>query len=284
MSVPENVVPSLNKWIALVLSRVDEGVRSLRLNHPERAEAMLNRANSRFGTNHPDASTVNVSPVPIVVVANKYDIFKGYDSVHRKCLSQAIRFISHQNGACLVTGSSKDKAARDLYRTVARQQLFARPAVVGSSVDPNEVVQTWAKANSIGDGPIMVKPGYDSFDAILSNLPKGSVKSDFYSHNGAARDAGEKWKRVCENFVGKSTLDDVSGDKEGDEQYGDEDEGAGAGVLYPEPLVDEAREAADLRLLNYKKEIERQNEILRNVVKVEVGGGSKVKGERSNRK
>ena len=226
----------------------------------------------QYPANHPDASLVDPSPVPIVIVASKHDLLKDLPTTTRRALLQALRFIAHQNGATFVTGSVKDKGGRDVWRSAARKEMFRsvvdleekkkKDEAADEAAEPlekkEEAPLKWRKAKDLTDGPFKIEPGADTFEAILSNLPKGSVKSDFLSHSGVPKDAAESWIRALEQFVGPPS--DAKQEEGKDELEGDENDG-NDGNAYPCPGVDEARSEAGVRLQNYRKEVERQNEI-----------------------
>ena len=145
-----------------------------------------------------------------MVVANKYDHLKNVESAGRRCLVQALRFISHRNGAALVFSSSRDKPARDLYRSAARSALFGSPPPAGAGAP-----QKWRRASSYDAGaasPYAVQPGCDTFEAILSSLPaaSGLVKSDFLGHSGCNPEAGAAWARAGAGFFGQATMKEAA--------------------------------------------------------------------------
>ncbi|GMH74543.1 hypothetical protein TrST_g8769 [Triparma strigata] len=271
---PENVVRSLKKWLDLVRDRIDVEMREFEAKEPARAKAMFEEAERRFGVDHPDFSSVNISPVPIVIVANKYDKLKEEDSAGRRCLMQALRFVAHGIGATLVFASTRDKQSRDLFRSVARQSLFDQGPVASAAVEGGSEQQQqdakWKKAANFGDSaPLAVKPGCDTFEAILAAMPKGTVKSDFVGHNGIGPRATETWAKSLEVFYGRSTLDDKKEEAKLELDDEGENDGGGKANSYPEPAVDEARAAANLRLTQYKKEVQRRQEIAAAAIDVE---------------
>jgi len=63
---------------------------------------------------HVDKYHTRAFPVPVIIVATRYDEFKDVESAKRRALLQAIRFVAHLNGASFVCSSNSEKAARDL--------------------------------------------------------------------------------------------------------------------------------------------------------------------------
>jgi len=51
--------------------------------------------------------------IPLLIIANKYDIYKDMESVQKKTISQALRFVAHSNGATLLTVGARDKASQN---------------------------------------------------------------------------------------------------------------------------------------------------------------------------
>ena len=302
---PNNAVPALNRWLRDVRSTVDSECVKFRKEDAAGGKAMDGRASSRLPPDHPDRGLVDPCPVPLVIVASKFDALKAKDTSGRRALLQALRFLAHANGATLVTASTKDKGSRDLWRSVARAKMFQAPGAVkkeegekfsekdgggdkveiekeknGGSSSSEAPPAKWRKARDISDGPFKIEAGSDTFDAILSSLPKGSVKSDFLSSSGAQSGSDRVWERSCEAFFGKP---DEATEEKKDELEQDEKESEE--TSHPEPKVDEARDVARVRLNSYKKEVERREEIARAAAwDQSKKPGGKSKGESKSRR
>lgn len=108
-SKPENVVPSLNKWMDIIRRSVEEEMLVFQASEPDRAKDMLDAASKRVDPSHPDYGLLKISPVPVLFVLNKFDTMKDMEPASRKCLLQAVRFVSHANGGAVVCGSNRDK-------------------------------------------------------------------------------------------------------------------------------------------------------------------------------
>lgn len=67
---------ALSLWLATVRVRVDECVAALKQANPSAAEQLLSAAAARFGPDHPDAALVRPLAVPLIIIANKLDVFK----------------------------------------------------------------------------------------------------------------------------------------------------------------------------------------------------------------
>jgi len=63
--------------------------------------------------------------VPIVILATKFDAFANkYESVQKKSICLALRYIAHMNGADLVFSSVREKVPSQLYRALLSYQVF----------------------------------------------------------------------------------------------------------------------------------------------------------------
>lgn len=59
---------------------------------------------------HDDRTKINFSLIPIVVIGSKFDVFANqYESVKKKQLCLALRYICHSNGCDLVFASVREK-------------------------------------------------------------------------------------------------------------------------------------------------------------------------------
>jgi dynein light intermediate chain 2, cytosolic len=89
-------------------------VRELSKAQPAFAEGLKRRTYAKFGRDHADLKLVKPCPVPLVIVGNKYDLFKDTESAKRRVVGQALRFVAHANGATLLYCSAKEKALKDV--------------------------------------------------------------------------------------------------------------------------------------------------------------------------
>jgi len=253
--------------------------------------------NLRLPQSHPDFSKVNPFPVPLFIALNKYDVsINNLQPKERKILLLAIRFIAHWNGCTIVETSFKDKQARDNWKSKARQRFFPvkgeleEVKEIGEGEGNSSKEDLWKKSGSISDstGPISIKFGYDTFDSICGGLGDrwggelldrrdGSVKK-------GAMDTLNKIVTECLSGRGGGTSNNDS--ETWDKLETEEEDTTGLLEDYPCPPVDEAREGRDAKLRDYKKEVERMEEIRKNTLAVEGGENdskSKSKGERGDR-
>ncbi|CAM9147234.1 unnamed protein product, partial [Chrysoparadoxa australica] len=147
---------------------------------------------SKFGKDHPDLRLVKPCPVPLLIVANKYDKFKDEDGVKRKVVGQALRFVAHMNGASLIYCSTKEKQLKDIFRVQLNRFLFKSSGKKMMETNPERA--------------LVVPAGADRFEDILKTTPGNTVASDFVAGNSISEEAMNLWKKHIENFFGPPTL------------------------------------------------------------------------------
>ncbi|RHY30816.1 hypothetical protein DYB32_003999 [Aphanomyces invadans] len=143
LSVPGDVLPSLVYWVTLVRKLLTDS------NAAPPSEAFIQ---AKYGEKHPDRRDVSPISIPLLIVGAKYETFRDEDSVKRKGLIQAVRYIAHAIGATLLFTTVKDKALAT--------QVCVRMKHHGDSL--------WTA-------------GSDTFEEI--GLPKGARVADFEESN-----------------------------------------------------------------------------------------------------
>ena len=120
LSVPSSVLQTALWWVELIRTRVRDSLEKLRLTRPGQrtAEQILQKSRARLPSTHKDASDVDVCPIPLVLLANKYDLFANEDPAKRRVLMSALRFVAHTCGASLYCMSSKEKSLSAHYRSM----------------------------------------------------------------------------------------------------------------------------------------------------------------------
>jgi dynein light intermediate chain 2, cytosolic len=111
---PSDVIKHLLHWTDQIKACVKGCVRELSKAQPAFAEGLKRRTYAKFGRDHADLKLVKPCPVPLVIVGNKYDLFKDTESAKRRVVGQALRFVAHANGATLLYCSAKEKALKDV--------------------------------------------------------------------------------------------------------------------------------------------------------------------------
>jgi len=106
LSMPSNVLPALSKWINATKSVINK------LEGKTEEKLKRNEVNNSLSQSN-DKKYIDPFPVPLMIVANKYDLFKKEERNKRMHLVQGLRFLAHGYHANLVLSSNKDKNAKD---------------------------------------------------------------------------------------------------------------------------------------------------------------------------
>ncbi|CAM9469936.1 unnamed protein product [Ectocarpus sp. 12 AP-2014] len=254
LSRPSSVIPHLLQWTDQIKACVKVCVRELGKRDPTFGETLKRKTYAKLGRDHPDLRAVRPCPVPLVIVGNKYDVFKNQESARKRILAQALRFVAHINGASLLFCSSREKKLKDILRLTLNTHLFRAGSRKSRETNPER--------------PLVVAAGCDSLDSILKNTPPGTRRDDFLSGNGIADGAMGVWKRTVEDVFGPpDRADELVGNSGGGDDYGSSgkrDEGDGGDKNndtdnpFPEAAVDEHRAQRDEILRRYRKDAERK--------------------------
>ena len=99
---------------------------------------------------------MNPLPVSVVVIGSKFDVFANqFETVKRKQVCLALRYICHANGCDLVFGSVKEKLPAQLFRSM----LFLRSSPASDTQAPSKVERDHNQ-------PLNVYAGSDTFAQI----------------------------------------------------------------------------------------------------------------------
>lgn len=81
LSFPGNVVPYLAYYLPLLYRVVDEIIKKKEKNPNDKIaiDRLRQEAAARFGGAHQDRNDVTLFPVPLLIVGNKYDVFRDED-------------------------------------------------------------------------------------------------------------------------------------------------------------------------------------------------------------
>ncbi|CAM9673551.1 unnamed protein product, partial [Discosporangium mesarthrocarpum] len=253
LSKPSSVIPHLLHWTDQIKARafdhacVKVCVRELSKKDPTFADNLKRKTYAKLGRDHPDLKTVKPCPVPLIIIANKYDIFKNQESGRRRALAQALRFVAHLNGASLLFSSTKEKQLRDIFRLTLNKHMFQAAGRHALETNPERA--------------LAVPAGSDKFEAILKTTPDGFRQSDFISGggHGVTEGAMESWKRAVLDAFGPPAPSDKLNLPQEEGEDGEASGGNGRVVnRFPEPTVDECRAQRDTELQRYRKETERK--------------------------
>ncbi|KAI9204137.1 uncharacterized protein BJ171DRAFT_582113 [Polychytrium aggregatum] len=171
LSEPANLLATLTTLFTKIRSRVDSILGGLEERGSKRPKALRSHAWKKFGVDHPDKDAVNPSPVPIVIIGNKYDLFRDTESEMRKLMCKTLRYMAHMNGASLC-------------RQILHHHAFRSTPLRGLNVDHNK--------------PIAVVAGADSFSQI--GLPPSEMSKDVVGRTTVA--ALDTWRKDYERYFG----------------------------------------------------------------------------------
>ena len=243
LSRPQNALASLKKWITLIRDSIKKRLAELKVNNPTEVSSLRERAYSQYEENLNDRTRVKPCEVPIVIIANKYDILKTKSVSERRSVMQVMRFIAHLHGASLYVTSSTEPSLKEGLRNFINSICFRLP--LKSSCDVAI------------DKPATITAGRDDFTQILiSSLSENSSstaaksrliysESDVPSFLTPQGPAPECWSRFTEHLAVMFGQPDASIDAPADaEDRREENE-------FPEAEVDEMRAQRDMALQRY---------------------------------
>ncbi|KAK1937732.1 Vesicle-trafficking protein SEC22b [Phytophthora citrophthora] len=238
LSTPGDVVPALVKWLTTLYTVVHEVLKAKEKNPVEKlaVDALKHEAMARYGNGHPDKDEVAPLPIPVLVVGNKFETFRDQDSVKRKGIIQAVRYLSHMYGATVLFTSMKDKNLVTQFRSVMKGFAF-RAMTRGTSKE----VDT-AKA-------LFVPAGADLFEDI--GVPKSAGWRQDRFEKDQHEEKARQWIKIASEYY-PPTAD--AGDilltqRELSEQ--DDKDGEEATNQFPEPNIDRARQQKREELRRY---------------------------------
>ncbi|KAL3669335.1 hypothetical protein V7S43_005712 [Phytophthora oleae] len=239
LSAPGDVVPALVKWLTTLYTVVQEVLKVKEKNPVEKlaVDVLKQEAMARYGNGHPDKDEVAPLPIPVLVVGNKYETFRDQDSVKRKGIIQAVRYLSHMYGATVLFTSMKDKNLVTQFRSVMKGFAF-RAMARGTSkeVDPAKT--------------LFVPAGADLFEDI--GVPKSAGwrqdRFDKDQHEEKAR----QWIKIASEYYPPTAngAEDLLTQRELSEQ--DDKDGEEATNQFPEPNIDRARQQKREELRRYR--------------------------------
>lgn len=224
LSVPGDVVPALVKWLLILYKAVNELLKLKEKNPVDKfaVDKLKQESMARYGATHPDRDDVMPIPLPVLIVGNKYDAFRDEDSVKRKGVIQAVRYLAHLYGANVLFTSMKDKALVTQFRSVMKNFAF-RCMPKGASKDVD-----LAK-------PLFVPAGADLYEDI--GVPKSATRRPDQFSKEQHEERARAWKKIASEYFPPSGTVDESPDerdaKEAEENPVDK---------FPEPTIDRMRQ------------------------------------------
>ena len=98
---------------------------------------------------HDDRAKIRPSIIPIVVIGSKFDVYANqFESVKKKQLCLAMRYICHANGCDLVFGSVKEKLPSQLFKAMITRQVFDVTLQAKLEKDPNQALNVYAGSDN----------------------------------------------------------------------------------------------------------------------------------------
>eukprot|EP00742_Colponemidia_sp_Colp-10_P002643 GILJ01002826.1.p1 GENE.GILJ01002826.1~~GILJ01002826.1.p1 ORF type:complete len:415 (-),score=58.49 GILJ01002826.1:190-1434(-) len=229
LSQPSTVLSSLLFWI----SRARRSVDAALLDAQRKDSLALSRFRQQFESrwaNHADRSSLTLFPIPLVVVATKFDLFADTEAETRKWMARTLRYVCHSNGASLLYSSNRDKTLLTNFRTLLNHYVFQTAALKQDQKDHAKAIAIVASADTfeaIGPPPAS---GRGPANAGANNLE--AWVTPFNRHFGAVDERGEEIDPFVEEIA-----------------------------KHPEPLVDSMRAQKDEELERYRRESERRERL-----------------------
>lgn len=170
----------------------------------------------RLGESHKDSGSLDLFPVPVLIIGSRYDLFQNFDPEVKKQVCCCIRSVAHLIGASVLFSSSQmtvnNKALRDVLNAMAFNTV-SRPI-------PSRATATDYM------GPLLIGCGQDSWERI------GRTPSSF-------REIGSNFKRAL-NYEDKPRKKELP-----------KDPTTKAKGEFREPLIDELRAQKDQEILSF---------------------------------
>ena len=254
LSKPQDIVVSLNRWIALIRDVVNKRITELKVINPALVTELKEQSLLPY-TDNRDISRVRPCEIPLFIVANKYDALKSLSSVEKKVIWQTIRFIAHYNGATIITTTSADMAAKEVFRGYCQSICFHSPLKPGLDIN--------------ADKPVYVTAGKDDYESILlgSSSSNSDAISQYVTNLGLARDCWIKFGELLKSSFGSPSPepevlpydDGVNSNKKNE---------------FPEVEIDNMRLQRDALLSRYLQDAERKESLMQKMNAVDSGATS----------
>ena len=122
------------------------------------------------------------------MVGSKFDVFANqYESVKKKQLCLALRYISHSTGSDLVFASVKEKLPSQLFKAMLTRYVFDSSLQTKVERDPNQPLNIYAGSDNYlligepdGAGMRGAKVSFEKLwqDVVESQFPKSSKEQN----------------------------------------------------------------------------------------------------------
>ena len=155
LSHPHKVLDSLLFWVQKLRERVDACLAEIRQRDPKAATKLELKQMKQWQT-HEDKKAITPFPLPLVIIANKYDLFQNEESERKKWMARTLRYFAHRYGATLMYCSQNDQRLTNPYRSVLTHFIFGGPIRKFEQIDHSQPIVMSARADtlqSIGPAP-----------------------------------------------------------------------------------------------------------------------------------
>jgi dynein light intermediate chain 2 len=165
MSKPECIADDATYWMKVFKDQISVHVRMIESKKLAHAQKMREKAKSKFGDRHPDGSRVDLSIVPILIVAHKWDVFlsKYNNNPNQlRMMSRMLRAFAHFHGASLSYCSSvaPHKGLLQAFRFRVARHLTNRPDAQQTNITDHTKpiciqapgTDSWADIETTGSG------------------------------------------------------------------------------------------------------------------------------------
>lgn len=148
LSQPGGVIDSLLYWLATVREFTQRAIEELQKSNPTAFEAMQAKAVEKW-EKHDDSRKISASLVPLIVIGAKYDVFANqFETVKKRQLCLALRYICHQYGCDLVFGSVKEKLPAQLFKAMITRHVFDSSLQAKVDFDHNSSLNIYAGSDN----------------------------------------------------------------------------------------------------------------------------------------
>eukprot|EP00276_Gloeochaete_wittrockiana_P001903 CAMPEP_0184674220 /NCGR_PEP_ID=MMETSP0308-20130426/87117_1 /TAXON_ID=38269 /ORGANISM="Gloeochaete witrockiana, Strain SAG 46.84" /LENGTH=300 /DNA_ID=CAMNT_0027121801 /DNA_START=469 /DNA_END=1371 /DNA_ORIENTATION=- len=217
-------------WLDRIRKLVRDAVAGIVSKTGDTPDRFQDVAGKMYGAEHPDKERVDPIGIPVIIIANKYDVFSRSEVEVAKTMSRALRFLAHMNGATL------------LYTSILQQPLIQNFLVLMNfhafKTSPSKTVVTDHLK------PLYVPVGQDNFQSI-GRAPMDSPNVALWRESYI-----QDWKTVFyATFRPNATSDGVMRST-----FNEFD------TKYKEAIIDELRAVKDKNLELYRGEYEKKLE------------------------
>jgi len=180
LSKPDAIWVTIEKLIREVRSVIDKALEKL---SPKDRNEIESAQKERLAQvkDVAESQSIDIFPLPLILVGGKYDIYSDFESEKRKVISRTLRFLAHSHGASLVFFSDNSEILVSRIRAFMSHYIFRTNA-------PKNVVTDHHQ-------PLLIPFGKDSFNGIGNPpLSEGDVG------RMQARSPAELWKLAFNRF------------------------------------------------------------------------------------